>query len=217
MKNTKPLNLIVTTKFTNETITIEKLKQPYFNKDSKGIPVMSGFLQFSVKEGDNSYIEYAAMAEQDVFQDIVVNKLWRQPGVEIRLTFNDKGVVTSYEVTPLIPETSAFGFTIHPDDKKRMENEASDVTTKTPQSQDAECIIKILSKANNEGMFAEVVHIPKYAQTSNISEIVNEAHILTKKKKTIKARDILKDKYLVTDTGNNGSYIYVRTTPLSFI
>lgn len=207
--------LVLTDKFKGQSIEIEKLKAPVHKTDAKGIPIMAGYLKFSYNEGDNSYIEYNVLCTQTIFQDIVSKKLWRQKNIKIKLIFDASGQVENYEVATNIPTESYFGFKINPDDLKELQRESEnlDYTTQSPSSM-PDCIIKILDKPNADGMLAEVKYMPTKAKKENMSEIITAVNSLVKKKKAIKAKDILIDKYLVTDIGNDGAYIYVN--PVSF-
>lgn len=207
--------LVLTDKFKDQTIEIEKLKAPIHKEDAKGIPILAGYLKFSYNEGDNSFIEYNVLCEQEVFQDIIEKRLWRQKNIKIKLTFDSKGSVCEFEATPNIKETLAFDFKMHPEDYRDLKRESENLDYTTQSSATIEdCILRILDKPNADGLLVEVKYMPSKVKKQIISEILAAANNALKKKKTIKIRDILADKFLVTDTGNNGEYIYVH--PVAF-
>lgn len=200
--------------YKNKTITIHQLKSPKYKTDKDGIPLPTGDLVFSVNLGNNSFVEVQSPCTQEVFNKVIKDKLWRQKNIKVSLTFDEKGKVEDINIESDIKSQGSYGFDMHPDDLKELQNNVYDISTNTPASKEAVCIFKILKSKNEDGMYVELKHQSQYSKMNNITEIRDILNDLVKKKKTIGSKDVIGDKYIVEDVGNNGEYIYVKTSPI---
>lgn len=200
----------LTYSFKNKKIKIYKMKTPFFKKDKNGIFIASGYICFSVDNGDNSFSEHYTKCTSKVLQEVTSKKLYKVNNIDIYLTFDKDSVATDIEIQPNFKDDLSYGFKMDPRDKANIEQSILDIGTKMPSGKEVEdCIIRVLSSPNEDGVFAEITFIPKHAQRNNVSEILREISEKVENKQEINVRDLICGKYIVTSINNNGEYIYI--------
>jgi hypothetical protein len=200
-----------TSKFRNSTITINRMKTPCFKQDENGIPLPTGYLCFTVDQGDNSFVEYYTTSTNKVLQEVVNKKLYDAKYVNISIKFDENGKAIDLDVKPNIPKETAYGFALSTEQKREIEAELLELGTALPASKDnvEDCLIKILKSPNKDGMFAELKFVPKTASTKNVAEILKHVSEAAEQKKQLQVRDLIAGKYIISSVNNDGEYIYV--------
>lgn len=206
----------VTTRFRNQTIKINRMKSPCFKHDENGIPLPSGYLCFSVNHGDNSFVEYYTASTNKVLQEVITKKLPDAKYVSISITFDDTGKAIELDIAPEIPQETAFGFALAPDQKREIESELLEMGSTLPASKAVveDCLVRVLTEANKDGMWAELKFVPKTANTKNVAEILKAVSDAAEKKTVFNERDIVGGKYIISSVNNEGEYLYVSPTQI---
>lgn len=200
--------------FAGKRVKIERLKPPTFIRDDEGKILHMGNLVVALKMPNGNTDEVDFPCTRELFSQVYKSKAWRAVNQEINVQFNSEGIADAMFFKSTHVPVDRRGDKLTPPPGENEEIDLKSFVDFTETTKDKEVLIRILPKADAKGLKIQLIEsedVPE-AILSDILTAVNTAALNNTK---LQDKDILEDRFMINRVANNGTYIYVRATPLN--